>query len=328
MRILFTGASSFSAYWIVQALARAGHEVVATFTQDVTAYEGIRGVRVRNVLAHCTPVEGVRFGDDPFVRCVKENGPWDLLCHHAADVRKYRSPDFDPIAALANNAHNARNVLKELQQSGCRHFLLTGSVTEMREGVGPEPRWPFSPYGLSKTLSADVFQWYCREQGVHFGKFVIPNPFGPMEEDRFTGYLIQSWLKGRTPSVRTPLYIRDNIPVCLLAEWYRYFAEQFVAEQAERLCHPSAYVESQGSFAQRCAREMEARLGVPCPLRLEHQTHFAEPLFRVNADSRPPLDWDEEGAWDGLANYYLSYPESACPLRPKVANPHKESSLK
>ena len=51
------------------------------------------------------------------------------------------------------------------------------------------------------------------------GKFVIPDPF--FEEPRFYNYLVQSWLKAEVPAVRTPLYVRDNIPVDLLASRLR-----------------------------------------------------------------------------------------------------------
>ena len=33
MKILFTGASSFTGFWFARALAAAGHEVVATFRE-------------------------------------------------------------------------------------------------------------------------------------------------------------------------------------------------------------------------------------------------------------------------------------------------------
>ena len=45
-RILLTGASSFTGLWITEALAAAGHEVVAPLTRDADAYSGLRGERV------------------------------------------------------------------------------------------------------------------------------------------------------------------------------------------------------------------------------------------------------------------------------------------
>ena len=46
---------------------------------------------------------------------------------------------------------------------------------------------------------------------MRLAKFVIANPFGPLEEPRFTAYLAREWLGGRSAVVRTPEYLRDNI---------------------------------------------------------------------------------------------------------------------
>ena len=53
MKILFTGASSFTGYWFVKALAEAGHEVTVIFTKDCPeSYEGIRRARVKRLLKY------------------------------------------------------------------------------------------------------------------------------------------------------------------------------------------------------------------------------------------------------------------------------------
>jgi len=46
----------------------------------------------------------------------------------------------------------------------------------------------FSPYGLSKGLTAQAFRYWCGALDVPLGKFVLPNPFGPFEEPRFCHY--------------------------------------------------------------------------------------------------------------------------------------------
>src|SRR6185295_15162303 len=92
MKILFTGASSFTGYWFVQALAKAGHEVTATFRRRPEEYEDevrrVRAGRLAEVLT-AKPLFGVSFGDDAFLETVRK-GSFELLCHHAADVRNYR----------------------------------------------------------------------------------------------------------------------------------------------------------------------------------------------------------------------------------------------
>lgn len=307
MRILFTGASSFTGYWFVRELAAAGHEVVATFRRQPEKYtDEPRRTRVALVIECCQPVHGLVFGDEAFRRLVREQGPWDLFCHHAADVTNYKSPDFDVVTAVANNTRNLPAVLDALAAGGCRRVLLTGSVFEQNEGCGSEGLPAFSPYGLSKGLTAEVFRYWCGVRKLRLGKFVIPNPFGPLEEPRFTTYLVRNWMQGKTPSVHTPAYVRDNIHVTLLARAYVRFAEQLGIEAGFERIGPSQYVETQGAFARRFADEMQPRLGIPCPLDLKPQTEFTEPRVRINTDvlDTAAMVWNETAAWDELATYY------------------------
>jgi nucleoside-diphosphate-sugar epimerase len=215
----------------------------------------------------------------------------------------YRSPDFDALRALQNNLLNARAVLKILK---CP-VALTGSVFENDEGAGDEPLRAFSPYGLSKGLTFQFFRHYCHEAGVPLGKFVIPNPFGPFEEPRFTAHLMRNWKDGKVAEVKTPDYVRDNIPVDLLAAAYVRFSANVAAAKAPLLkINPSGYIEKQGEFAQRVARETKMRTGWACELKLAAQTDFSEPLNRVNTEPAAKLapEWNEQRAWDNFVAFY------------------------
>jgi UDP-glucose 4-epimerase len=220
MRILFTGASSFTGYWFVRELVAAGHEVV-TACRSGGRYEGLRGERVRIVRELCETRFGCAFGNDEFLALAKTS--FDVLCHHGAEAGDYRSPDFDPYRAAAANLHRLPEVLRALKDRGCGRLVLTGSVFEANEGAGSMPLRAFSPYGLSKTLTAAAASFYADREGFTFEKFVIPNPFGPFEEPRFTAYLMKTWLAGETAHVQTPRYVRDNIHVSLLAKAYAAF---------------------------------------------------------------------------------------------------------
>ena len=303
MRILLTGASSFTGYWFAHALAKAGHEVVAPLLGAVSSYtEGARAERVRKLGDLAQIVETTPFGSDGFIELAK-GGSFDLLCHHAAQVGDYRSPDFDVPGALDANTRNLRAVLAEGQFGG---VVLTGSVFEQNEGAGNQPLRAFSPYGLSKGLTAQAVEYRCAEAGTAYGKFVIPNPFGPLEEPRFGAYLMRTWKAGKVAGVNTPAYIRDNIHVGLLAAAYARYAEEVAAGTAAPKLNPSGYVETQGAFAERFAREMRARMDLECGLDLANQTDFPEPVMRVNTDPATLYvkGWDEAAAWDEYASVF------------------------
>lgn len=313
MRILFTGASSFTGYWFANELVRAGHDVVAIFQRASDAYDGIRAERVAAVAPLCRPTFTCSFGDRRFLDVIDGEKRWDALCHHAADAADYKSPDFDVGRALENNTRNLGQVLMALRARACRKLVLTGSAFENDEGAGSEDLPAFSPYGLSKGLTAQVFRYYAATSGMRLGKFVIPNPFGPFEDPRFTAYLIRTWQRGEVAVVQTPAYVRDNIHVSLLAKVYRRFVEGLSDEPGFERINPSGYVESQGRFAERLAQEMRGRLNLPCLLELKEQNEFREPRVRHNTDipDAASLDWRESDAWDEIAAYYAGNREPA-----------------
>jgi UDP-glucose 4-epimerase len=305
MRVLFTGGSSFTGSWFVRELAAAGHEVTTIFRRKAVEYlDAVQRQRVVLASQASQPVHGCSFGDEQFLSLIAEGG-WDLLCHHGADVTNYKSPDFDAIAALHNNVYNLPAVLKGLQTAGCRRVLLTGSVFEGGEGAGSQGLPDASPYGLSKALTARTFHYYCARFGIGIGKFVIPNPFGPHEEPRFTAYVMKTWLAGGTAVCSSPAYVRDNIHVSLLAKAYAQFTAAVPTAGWTRL-NPSGYVESQGAFTLRLAQEMRPRLGLPCLVEIKKQVDFPEPRVRINTDllDTVGLGWDEMAAWDEMARYY------------------------
>ncbi len=296
MKILFTGASSFTGFWFVRQLLSAGHSVHAVCRKNLGSYEGVRRQRIEQLLGQCEMTFGCEFGSKSFLSRIKKQS-FDLFCHHAADAHQYKSPNFDCLKAINSNARNLRLVLQSLFDGGCKRVVLTGSVFEPREG-GDSNAKAASSYGLSKSLTAQIFEAYTETCGLAMGKFVIPNPFGPYEEFRFTSYLAHNWLMGKTPSVLTPAYIRDNIPIDLLSKEYVHFAFS-----ENEVCRPSGYVEEQGKFAGRFSRELEKRFCLPCPIICHEQAEFHEPICRVNTDL-PTVDWNEELFWDRLAEYY------------------------
>jgi len=306
MKILFTGASSFTGFWFVKVLAAAGHEVVCPLTRDVENYTGTRGQRIEWLKPVCRLVPHAPFGSDNFLKLAGAES-FALLCHHAADVSNYKSADFDAKAALRNNTHNLPAVLKILREQGLKSVALTGTYFEAGEGTGSTPLRTFSPYSLSKTLTFASFQNHCCAAGLPLGKFVLPNPFGPLEEPRFTAFLMKSWKASQPCEVKTPDYVRDNIHVDLLALAYAKFVAQVAAAKAPLLkINPSGYVETQGEFAQRVAREVKVRLGWACALKLSKQEDFGEPLNRANTEPAAKLapDWSESKAWDAFTEFY------------------------
>lgn len=303
MRILITGASSFTGFWFVRQLIQAGHEVAAIFRgRSIEDYTDVRAQRVAELTKLAKCYWQMSFGDDAFLELLRSG--FDVLCHHAADARNYRSEDFDYLTALGENTRSIRSTL-EICQKNQTTLVLTCSVFEANQGAGSEPLRAFSPYGLSKTLTREAFIYYAESMNVPLKLFTIPNPFGPYEEPRFTQYLVKTWATGQIPEVKTPDYVRDNIPVDLLALCYVNFLSRKQLLPIEKM-NPSGYVESQGQFARRFASELSCRLGIELQVKLQKQTDFTEPLIRINTEPGRQIvpDWAETPFWDATFQYY------------------------
>jgi UDP-glucose 4-epimerase len=304
MHILFSGSSSFTGFWFIQELMDAGHKVIATFQFDQQEYKGIRKKRVDSLLEVCDCHFGLSFGGQAFQKLLEQER-FDMYCHHAAFASNYQSKGFPLIKALQRNTACIEEVLDILKAKGCKKIVLTGSVFEQQEGEVYSRA--VSPYGLSKGLTSSIFRYFCDMKEVQLSKFMIPNPFGPLEEEKFTSYLAKNWLDNKEPVVRHPHYVRDNIPISLLAKAYVAFLEQSFQDSAMyRQQNPSFYKESQEAFTKRFSVELTKRLNISCSYVLEEQKEFLEPLERVNTE---PLDvkalkFDEKKFWDELATYY------------------------
>lgn len=307
MKILFTGASSFTGMHFVKELVENGHEVICPLLRPEKAYIGIRKERIELLRGWCHLQFDCPFGSDSFFQLIEKPASWDVFCHHAADVTNYKSPSFDFIGALSKNTHRLPEILSN-HKFGC--VVLTGSVFEQDEGKGTDGLRAVSPYGLSKGLTSETFKYFCKMHDTPLSKFVIPNPFGPYEEKRFSTYLIQSWVKGEIAKIKSPNYIRDNVPVSLLSKAYTKFVEEtYTAPLSFRKINPSFYVEKQSQFTERMAREVKSRLPLTCEYQLCEQISFPEPKNRINLDPLNPKNysWNEKRAWDNYIEYFQSH---------------------
>lgn len=302
LRILLTGASSFTGAWFAAALARDGHRVVGTLQRRVEDYPALERNRIAMLqAAGVALVEQASYGNAVMQDLVQQG--FDRLCFHASDVRDYRSAHFDLGRAVQANLAGMRDACLAARAAGTARMIWTGTVFEPHEARGDRLDAAITPYGLSKWLSWQALAFYAAEAGLPLGKFIVPNPFGPLEQSRFCTYLVNFWARNETPQVRTPDYIRDNIPVDRLARAYADFVALDPADAAAARCGPSGYAESQGQFTGRFAREIGPRLGIAAPFTLARQTDFAEPLTRIGLGGVEPL-WDETRFWDALAADY------------------------
>ncbi|MCG2665023.1 NAD(P)-dependent oxidoreductase, partial [Brevundimonas sp.] len=156
MKILLTGASSFTGAWFTRTLAERGHEVHGTLQRPIDEYGPAQQARfafmeqagVRLLASH-------PFGHENFLQTLEDE--CDVLCLHGAHVHGYKSPDFDVTGAVQANTLNLRQVVNLAKKSGVRRLIATGSVFEEGEGAGEQPLSAASPYGLPKGITWALF---------------------------------------------------------------------------------------------------------------------------------------------------------------------------
>lgn len=296
-RVLLTGGSSFTGLWIAEALAEAGFEVTAAITRPLDGYAGLRADRVGRLAKIARVIPEAPVASDRFLAACREGA--DLLAHHGADIPGYRSPDYDPQAGIRRNMEGVPAAIAAFARGGGRGLIATGTYFEEGEGGGETAA---SPYGLSKTLTNAEQARLAREAGLGFGKFVVPSPFGRWEEGRIVWSLFQAWSQGRPAEIRTPAYVRDQLPVPLMAEAYVSAARAVLAWPQPARFRPSGYVETVGAFAGRVANMVRARTGWACELILHAQTMFTEPPERAN--DQPMMLTNERAFWDDYVAYY------------------------
>lgn len=306
VKILLTGATSFTGFWFASTLRDAGHEVVCLLTRnDSRDYQGKEVKRFNVLTSDFQLVFKAPFGSKQFVACIRETKP-QLLCVHGAHIPAYRSADFNIAESLQANLRNIAEVSAALAENRVP-ILLTGTVFEAGEGGAGNVSVPGSPYGLAKGLITQAFRYYAGNMGLKLGHFVIPNPFGPLEDQKFNHYLATTWLNGAPAEVRTPLYVRDNIPVDLLALAYAKACASMPSQTEEyQSFQPSGYQQTQGEFTFRMAREFSTRLQIECRVSLCDQIEFSEPKSRVNSWNAFAEfgKYSEQEFWDKYVGYY------------------------
>jgi nucleoside-diphosphate-sugar epimerase len=305
MRVLLTGASSFTGAWFVHALAEAGAEVIVLRRGRWAEDDAARRRRLRWLDGRCRLIEGCPFGSEPFLEALRAVGRFDIFCHHGAEVGDHRRLDADPLAAAAANTQAIERVVEAIMAQGCGTLLLTGSVFEADEGRGEPPLRAFSPYGLSKTLTWHVFRYHAERHGLALGKFVIASPFGPLDKPAgLVRSLVETWRQGGAAVIRRPQLVRDHLQVQPLARAYARFATTLPAQRGTLRQVPSQFPERLDRFAARLAAALGPRLGWACRFVAADPPEPAEePLVRRGSTplARLVSDLDPERAWDEAA---------------------------
>lgn len=308
MRVLMTGASSFTGAWIAKALIEEGAELWAALARERAAGGFLRASRLSLFERRSKVIDLCPLGSERWFEMLDWAPPFDLVIFHGAMVGNFRDRDFDWRAAVGANTAQAGPTLDRLVASGCRRLVVTGSVFEADEGQGDYPLDAIGDYGLAKTLSWQILRHEARRRDMALGKLIIPHPFGAFERPGLISHLMTNWLGGAPARLDHPELRRDFIHVELLAISYARFALALPSVSGLFRRAPSGYRETVSEFAARLSQAMQPRLGLTCGIEHSQPVRLSgEPVTRQNTDTATELDglWSAEKAWNSLADFYV-----------------------
>jgi len=158
---------------------------------------------------------------------------------------------------------------------------------------------------LSKSLTGQIIRHYCHKHTVNYKKFIIPNPFGELEdENRLSTFVAKKWLDKKIFVIQQPAYLRDNIPIKILSKRYSYF----IKRKKLKLDSPSLYRLSNLDFITLFSKEMKKRSNLKCEFSFINNPNYTEPMKKFN-DNRLKINefkTTTKDLWDELIKYYLN----------------------
>ena len=306
MKILFTGSSSFTGYHFINELANNGHEIIVTFSKNKNFYlkqKNNRSIRVKKLIKRFDCQFNLSFSKSSSIKFIRNLSKIDIFCHHFADTKNYKLNDYDIYSALKNNTKNISNCIQLLKDKGLKHYIYTGSYFEPKEEFTRDYS-SFSLYGVTKSLTGQIIRHYCYKNNVSYKKFVIPNPFGELEdENRILSIVADQWVKKKVFTIKHPEYLRDNVPIIILSKCYSYF----VLKKNIKIFSPSFYQLSNLNFISRFSNEVKKRSEFKCEFKYLDDSYYHEPKKKYNYHQIKPSHYglSSKQIWDDLVKYYL-----------------------
>ena len=221
MKILVTGGAGFIGSHVVDAYARAGHQVVV-----VDSLTGGRREQV-NAAARFYAVD-IR---SPQLREVFERERPDVVNHHAAQASVIVSIN-DPRADADVNVLGTLNLCTLCVQFGVRRLIFAstgGAIYGDPQHIPADeqhPTTPLSPYGIHKLVGEHYVRYFG--SGLTWAVLRYANVYGPRQDPHGEAGVVaiftRAMLDGKTPTIfgdgkqtRDFVYVEDVAGANLLA---------------------------------------------------------------------------------------------------------------
>ncbi len=223
MNILVTGGAGFIASHLADGFIDQGH--------SVTIIDNLSMGRMGNVNSQAKfYLMDVRARE---VSKVFEQGQFDVVCHHAAqmDVRmSVKDPTFDADVNILGTLNLLQNCID--YKVGKFMFASTGGAVYGEQDIFPcdetHPTRPVSPYGISKLVVEKYLYYYAVEFGLKHEILRYANIYGPRQNAKGEAGVIaifcdrllsggQPIINGDGKQTRDYVFVGDVVRANLLA---------------------------------------------------------------------------------------------------------------
>lgn len=293
-----TGASSFSGAYIAKEFLNQGHEVISI---SISNYENfpIKRMRIQELQKLRKKLFTIQI--DEFKNISRE--VYDILVLHGSSMENRKSVNFDVTAAVDRTVA----ITKIISRSQIGTVIHTGTFSEPHESIYDNPE-SLDSYSTSKSIIYDEHKKIFDGFPVH--KYVLPNPFGKMQNENIFTSAMTTWKKGDIFLLQKPWLVRDFVPADLIARDYVKFAKNL-----HHLPHsyaikraPSLYVCTLRGMVEKLAYTARRLSGLTCEITLQDNmmtSDLSEPRIRINRDVVELVSWNEEVWWEDYVTSML-----------------------
>ena len=277
MKLLFLGVSSFTGYHFVKKISEKKKNIIyCTLTKKINQYKSLRLKRIRELKRkkNIIFIKETKFGDKSFIKLLSKN-KFDTICFHHASTKDYNDDSkFKLNKSLEQNISNINKVFNKIN----KQTKIIVSNTIFQKIISKKYK-AVNKYGISKSITYDKIVNYCNKYNLKYKCIYITNPWGILEEKKLNYYLIYNWLQNKETYVSHPNYIRDNIYIDKLTNYYL----KMIKSKSKKIEYfPSGYCSSNKVFIEALKYQFERFFKKKVKIKYNSQIKYNQPIKRIN----------------------------------------------
>lgn len=215
--IVITGASSFTGFHFTLEIAKY-KKIICFSHKKFSSYKDLKKTRLQilkknkniKLIFNCS------FGSEKMIRVIKSYKNICFCFHHAQTLNAKDDFKFSFLESFNQDLYNIDNFFKKCSNN-IKKIIFSSSIFQKEHS---KQLIDFNKYSLNKSITLETLKFFCHKFNIRLINFVISNPFGVLEDRRYSFYLLNNWINKSTPIVGSPDFIREYIYIDDLKKLY------------------------------------------------------------------------------------------------------------